>query len=159
MEQSPQVAIVIVVYNGYKIGSVVEKSIRSALNMSYPNSTVTVVDNSSTDGTPRLLEKFTSEARVIRTPNNLGFAGGNNYAYERDKSEYVLLLNPDAVAEPDSLSNCMRAMKRDPRLGAAGGIQVSFNKKRITNAGGLLDTLGRSVPIGLGRLPNELRST
>jgi len=42
-----------------------------------------------------------SRLKVLNSPTNLGFAGGNNLAARQAKGEYIALLNADAFPEPD----------------------------------------------------------
>ncbi len=61
---------------------------------------------------------------LIRTGENLGFAGGNNvglrYALARDEFEYVWLLNNDTVVDRDALACLVRRMREKPRAGICG---------------------------------------
>jgi GT2 family glycosyltransferase len=60
-----------------------------------------VVDNGSSDGSDREVERRHPEVELIRTGENLGYAGGNNVGIRRalDRgADWVLLLNNDAVA-------------------------------------------------------------
>src|SRR5581483_4359413 len=59
------------------------------------------VDNGSSDGSDRAVEERFPDVELIRTGENLGFAGGCNAGIERALSrgaDWVLLLNNDAVA-------------------------------------------------------------
>ena len=57
---------------------------------------VLVVDNGSTDDTPRALQRYSSWLRVIRNPRNLGFVRGNNVAIsESEPDSDIVLLNND----------------------------------------------------------------
>jgi len=68
------------------------------------------VDNGSTDGSDRAIEERFPDVELVRTGQNLGFAGGNNVGIERALergADWVLLLNNDAVADaglPDALA-------------------------------------------------------
>jgi GT2 family glycosyltransferase len=66
-----------------------------------------VVDNASRDGSLDLLARDFPEVRVIASPVNTGFAGGNNLALRTVSTPYVVLLNNDAVPEPDWLRNLL----------------------------------------------------
>ena len=59
-----------------------------------------VVDNGSSDGSVELLTRDFPWARVIASPRNLGFAGGNNLALREVSTRYAVLLNNDAAPEP-----------------------------------------------------------
>jgi GT2 family glycosyltransferase len=55
------------------------------------------------DGSRELLARDYPEVRVIASPTNTGFAGGNNLALREVRTPYAVLLNNDAVPEPDWL--------------------------------------------------------
>lgn len=60
---------------------------------------------------------------LIKNEENLGFAEGNNRGilYALDKgAEYILLLNNDAIVDPDILKAFMQAAKQNPKAGVFG---------------------------------------
>lgn len=75
-----------------------------------------IVDNASTDGSQEHLRELPSNAVLIESPVNAGWAGGNNIAIKRALAEgcaFIFLLNNDAMVLPDTLSVLMRAYKKD----------------------------------------------
>lgn len=89
----------------------------------YSNLTVVVVDNGST---PENLAALTTEAQgavLVRSAENLGFAGGCNlgirYALDHG-ADYVFLINNDTTVAPDMLSRLVAAQEADPTLGVVG---------------------------------------
>jgi GT2 family glycosyltransferase len=66
-----------------------------------------VVDNASWDGSVDLLRRDYPEVRVIPSPTNTGFAGGNNLALRELRTAYAVLLNNDARPEPDWLERLL----------------------------------------------------
>ncbi|HVU71567.1 MAG TPA: glycosyltransferase family 2 protein [Mycobacteriales bacterium] len=66
-----------------------------------------VVDNASTDGTVEMLRAEFPWVRVVANAENLGFAGGNNSALRDITTPYAVLLNNDAVPEPDWLTTLL----------------------------------------------------
>ncbi len=64
---------------------------------------VWVVDNASSDGSLELLARDHPGVRVLANPDNRGFAGGNNTALRQVSTPYAVLVNNDAVPEPDWL--------------------------------------------------------
>jgi GT2 family glycosyltransferase/nucleoside-diphosphate-sugar epimerase len=115
----PLVSIVIVNYNG---GPYLLDSVRSALASTVPIE-LFVVDNGSVDGSVRGLHRaLAGEPRlaVIENGANLGFARANNIALARAQGEFLLLLNPDCVVEPDTVERMLGALREDPAAGMAG---------------------------------------
>lgn len=82
-----------------------------------------VVDNASRDGSLELLARDFPEVRVIASPVNTGFAGGNNLALRTLRTPYAVLLNTDAVPEPDWLRRLLEPFDADgaEKLGVTTG--------------------------------------
>jgi GT2 family glycosyltransferase len=70
-----------------------------------------VVDNASQDDSLALLAGQYPWVRVIRSPDNLGFAGGNNLALREARTPFAVLLNNDATPEPGWLRNLLSAFE------------------------------------------------
>ena len=81
-----------------------------------------------------------ARVRVIRSDINLGFAGGCNRLIDealRDPDcERVLLLNSDAVAVPEALQACLRAMRE------GGHDLMGARMMKPAAAGDAVDSLG-----------------
>ncbi len=95
--------VVVVNFNG---GEFVLECIESLHQQKTPGITVeiVVVDNASTDGSDREIARFYPDARIIRSPKNIGFAGGVNLGIANSTGEVVVLINNDAVAAPGFIS-------------------------------------------------------
>ena len=85
---------------------------------SAPGVNVTVVDNASPDDSAAAIADL--PVSIIRSPRNGGFAYGCNVGMAPGDGEFVLLLNPDACIEPDSLSALVDALQANPQATAAG---------------------------------------
>lgn len=79
---------------------------------------VVVVDNGCTDATSDWAAAH--GARVVRSPVNLGFAGGVNLGLAAAAGEVVVILNNDALATPGWLAGLRGALDREPGVGIAG---------------------------------------
>jgi N-acetylglucosaminyl-diphospho-decaprenol L-rhamnosyltransferase len=81
---------------------------------------VIVVDNTSTDGSADMVARDFPEVQLIRSPENLGFARGNNRGIRATDPDtpYILLLNSDTVVKPESLTALVRFMDAHPDAGA-----------------------------------------
>ena len=81
---------------------------------------VLVVDNASSDGTAGAVAEKHPHVKLIRNEKNLGFAAANNLAMEKAEGGYVLLLNSDAMVEPDAVRGQIDFMDSHRDAGACG---------------------------------------
>ena len=81
---------------------------------------VIVVDNHSTDGTPELIASRFPHVSLIRADENLGFARGNNLGIRASSGELVLILNPDTVVTPTAIARLVRELTERIEAAAAG---------------------------------------
>lgn len=115
---------------------------------------VVVVDNGSGDGSAELIRSEIESqnwhwARLVDAARNLGFAGGNNLAWQHvTRCRYVLLLNSDTVVNPGCLRHCHMAMEADATIGAMSCL--------VLNADGTVQNVTRRFPTPLNQLACRL---
>jgi GT2 family glycosyltransferase len=93
----------------------------SILSQRYEPLDVVVVDNASTDDTPRLFEgKFNcANIQYIRLQSNLGVCGGRNVALEHAKGDILITIDDDAVLrDVDATQKIIHRFAEDSLLGA-----------------------------------------
>lgn len=100
---------------------------------------VWVVDNNSVDGSLAMLNRKFPQVKLIANKENVGFARANNQAIRQSSGEYILLLNPDTIVEPDTFSKCVQFMDEHPE---AGGLGV----KMLDGKGNFLPESKRGLP-------------
>jgi len=101
-----------------------------------PNVHVIVVDNASPDGSLEAVRELPLTA--IQLERNGGFAHGVNAGWRAGSAPFVLLLNPDARIDGQSLEALVAALEDDPGLGAVA--------PRILDDDGTLDWSQRRYP-------------
>jgi GT2 family glycosyltransferase len=112
----PLVSLITVNYNGTEVTGELLKSVTA---LQYPAIEVIVVDNASVeDPGPRLREIY-PEVRVILSPKNLGFAGGNNLGIRAAKGEYLFLVNNDTELTSGLIDGLLDIFRRYPDAGMA----------------------------------------
>jgi hypothetical protein len=88
----PRVAVLILNFNGIEW---LKTCVPSVIRSTYPNFTLYVIDNGSTDGSQNFVRTKFPTVRLIPFQTNLGFAEAYNHAVAEVKDEYVLFLNND----------------------------------------------------------------
>jgi GT2 family glycosyltransferase len=114
---SAHVAAVVLGWNGRDDTLACLRSLRGA---TYPDLSVVVVDNASTDGGPDAVAAEFPEVTLIRLDENRGFAGGVNAgvtAALAAEADHVLLLNNDATVDAGFVEPLVDAL--EPGVGAA----------------------------------------
>ena len=81
---------------------------------------VIVVDDASSDETPRLLAACTNFVRAIRNPTNQGFARGCNRGAVEAKGKHILFLNNDTIPLQGWLDGLAEELEKHPEVVAAG---------------------------------------
>jgi len=81
---------------------------------------VIVVDNASADGSVGMVRDSFPDVRVIESGGNLGFSRGNNLALPTASGRTILLLNPDTVCPPQSLTRLYTFLLSKPETAVVG---------------------------------------
>lgn len=135
---APELSIVILNWN---VGGLLAACLRSlplASSEWWGHSEVIVVDNASADGSAQMVERDFPGVRLIVMPRNIGFAAGNNRGIQAARGRYILLLNPDTVAQPGSICALADYMQEHSETGVAG--------PRLLNPDGTLQPSRRRFP-------------
>ncbi len=112
-------SILIVTYNSERLIGPLLDSLKTELTAM--SAEVVIVDNASRDATVESVRTLHPWVTMIASPDNLGFAAGNNLAAKSATGRYLLLLNPDAIPAPGSLARGIALMDTHPDAGLAGG--------------------------------------
>lgn len=120
----PEAAIIIVTYNSEDD---IERCIRSLVKnfclISKSGVLVHVVDNASSDETPKILAKLAREFQCLKVhlqEKNLGFGQGNNFILNSVEAKAYILINADAWLIGDSFSPSLAYLSKSPRTGILG---------------------------------------
>ncbi len=106
------IKILILNWNGKHL---LKPCLDSVSAIDYPNYSVMVIDNGSTDNSVKMVKEKFSEVELLELENNNGFAGGYNRCFTRLKDEYsgfILLLNNDTEVDPDILNSFIQAKEK-----------------------------------------------
>ena len=93
----------------YNAGELLEKCITSIYESNYKNFEVIVVDNNSQDESHKLCKEKFSSITLIENKENLGYCEGNNVGIRNANGEFITILNPDTIVEPNWLIELLDA--------------------------------------------------
>ncbi|MEN1944501.1 glycosyltransferase [Luteimonas sp. MJ293] len=107
---------------------------------------ILVHDDASRDGSLDLLTRKYPQARVIRSPENVGFCVANNRMAAAARGNYILLLNNDAALMPDAIATLLALSKRSPDT-ILTLPQYAWDDGNLINMGSRLDLFYNAVPV------------
>lgn len=113
----PVISIVIVSWNCWEF---LPASLDSIFRQIVPEKEVILIDNDSSDETAQKVSQHYPQVKLIVNPHNSGYARACNQGMREAQGEFILLLNPDTVLQPESLSMMGQFMKDNPEVGALG---------------------------------------
>lgn len=156
LKEYPLITIISINYNSEIITC---ELLESLSRITYPRYETIIVDNASYSDEYKIIGREYPHVKLIRSEENLGFAGGNNLGVKEAKGEYILFLNNDTEVEPGFLEPLVQAFQNDADLGLVSPkIRFFFsdNKQTIQYAGGeaINSFTGRGRYIGSGEIDN-----
>lgn len=120
--KAPNVFVIVLNYNQEKETA---ECLQRLLAQSYDPFEVLVVDNGSRTNPRELLGGRFPKVQWLLLPENVGFSAGCNRGMERALSQGAdafVLLNNDAVVQPDFLKQMVETAYSDPRIGVVGAV-------------------------------------
>ncbi|HSU83884.1 MAG TPA: glycosyltransferase family 2 protein [Thermoanaerobaculia bacterium] len=116
---------------------------------------ILVLDNGSTDGTAAWMrERWGGDRRVrlIESPVNLGFCGGNNRLAREADGDALALLNNDTRPEPGWLGSLVETLaSAPPDVAAVSGKIVDWKGERLDFGRGLMTFDGHAFQLDFRR--------
>lgn len=104
----------------YNRASTIEAAIDSALEQTYANLEVVVVDDASTDDTVRRLEKYSDpRVRFHRNEHRLGQARNRNRTVELSSGPLIKFLDSDDALDRSCAAELADVLSSDPLIGLA----------------------------------------
>ena len=106
----PLVSIIIPVYNAEKY---VAETIQSAMDQTWPNKEIFIIDDGSTDDSLSIAKKYeNSWIRVVHQVNK-GASAARNVGLDLSKGDYIQFLDADDLLSPNKISEQMCVLKND----------------------------------------------
>lgn len=153
--KQPRISIIILNWNGWE--DTIE-CLESLYKINYLNYEVIVVDNGSTDQSVKMIKDWSKGRRlsIIENDKNYGFAGGNNIAMEKilkkAESDYILLLNNDAVVDKKFLIELVKVSEEYKNVGIVGPKIYDYGSKDKKN---IVQSAGGKINFYIGRFSHR----
>lgn len=120
MIKPPRVSVLMAVHNGQRyLGEAIESLLRQTLD----DFELVIVDDASTDDTPRLLESLARGDRrivLLRNDRNIGLAGALNRGLAVCRAPLVARADADDIFMPERLEKQVRCMEANADVGVLG---------------------------------------
>lgn len=125
-----RVADVTVLIVAYRSRQTLPKALAALGRQTVSPRAVWILENGSPDGEAIERTSVPAEYRLLESPVNLGFAGGNNRLAEGATGEWLVLMNPDCYPAPDWLEQLLRAARAYPWASLFGSTQYADDDHR-----------------------------
>lgn len=153
-----KIAIVILNWNQPKITLNLISSLKKINTKNIFKYQIILIDNHSDDDSYNIFKQTLSSDNsitLLQTPQNLGYAGGNNYGIKialKLKFDYILILNNDTIVDPDFLTELLNPLLKNAKIGIsvpkiyfAPGFEFHKNKYKKSQIGKIIWSAGGSI--------------
>lgn len=148
-----------VIIVNYRSGDVLPACLDALREQTVPHR-VSIIDNTSGDGSARAIHQAFPEASILPLRRNVGFARAVNIAASRSKSELIVTLNPDTLPARDFLEHLVVPFRDNGALGSSAGTLVFHSRPdTIASAGINVHRNGVAVDAMLGERHDPAMTT
>lgn len=131
-----KVSIIIPVYKAEKY---VAATVKSALEQTYKNLEILIIDDESPDKSIEVCQQFTDPRIKIIRQKNRGLPGARNTGIRHAQGDYLTFLDADDIWLPEKLEKHIQHLEASPTVG------VSFSRSAFINEAG--------EPLGIYQIP------
>jgi glycosyltransferase involved in cell wall biosynthesis len=125
----PKVSIIIPTYNR---ATYLQEAVASALDQTFNDTEIIVVDDGSTDNTSEIVKKFPPKVQYFRQDNQ-GVSAARNNGIRRANGKYVCFLDSDDMLMSDAIEKNVSFLDLHPDLGYSYGqvVKVDENGQKM----------------------------
>ena len=106
-------SLVSIIILNYNAGKLLHDCIESIFKSHNKNFEVILVDNASSDKTYKQCKEKFNDITLLENKKNLGYCEGNNVGIRHAQGEFIVVLNPDTLVEPDWLDELISAYENN----------------------------------------------
>ena len=108
--KNPLISIIILNYNA---GNLLIDCVESIEKSNYKNLEIILVDNISKDNSHTKCKERFPTIKLIKNSENLGYCEGNNVGIRIAKGDYIVILNPDTIVDPNWISELLLSYRKN----------------------------------------------
>lgn len=129
-QKAPSVSVVIPVFNRPEQ---VRMAIESVLGQQYHPIEIIVVDDGSTDNTPKTINLFSDKLKIITFPENRGVSFARNAGIRAAQGEWIALLDSDDQWTENKLLSDVKYLTQNPYLDILQSEEMWIRKGKRVN--------------------------
>ena len=119
----------------YNTRELLLENIGRSLASGVPVRNLVVVDNDSTDGSAAAVAEHYPGVRLVRSPGNLGYAGGMNKIVELSETELVVLVTADCFITLDTVEQLVSGVAGHTDVAVVGCRVIDNRTDKIQSEG------------------------
>lgn len=131
--QFPLVSVITVDFNQH---TVTDELLNSIEELDYPNIEVIVVDNGSEIPFSSFESRAIANLKIVRSDENLGFAGGNNLGINSSKGNFLFFVNNDTELPKGCIEPLVDCFAADPLIGIVSPMIKFYSSPNIIQYAG-----------------------
>ncbi len=139
--------MVSIIITSYNKSATIRRAINSAINQTYKNCEVIVVDDCSTDNSHDIYREFADKIKLISTPNNCGVTYAREEGIQAARGKYLTFLDADDYLDITAIQHCvsyinktnadivqMKILRRFPQLNLSVRFCSKYKEKQALEA-------------------------
>ncbi|MDB4921097.1 glycosyltransferase [Mucilaginibacter sp.] len=130
---SSNLPLVSIVFTSYNHQEYLKQALDSLIDQTYKNFEIIVVDDNSTDGSQKILEKYKDHTNIslhLLEKNTGSYVKASNYGAGFAKGEYLMFAQCDDFSEPQQVEKIMQAFFEHDNVG------VVYSKSNLVDESG-----------------------
>ncbi len=132
LKQDKQLSLIIVSLN---VRDLLEANLAELLKLEDDVSReIIVIDNGSSDGSPKMVRESFPSVTLIQNDSNRGFAAACNQGLRIANGEILVLLNPDMVVTSGALTGTYRELMDDREIGVLGAKLLTEDRSGVVQS-------------------------
>lgn len=129
VQSSPQVSVVLPVYNG---AAYLRQTVAAILGQTFGAFECICIDDGSVDDSMKIIEEFADQrVRLYANESNRGISFTTNRGLDLARGEYVALVDQDDLSAPDRLAAQVAFLEAHPEVDICGTAYTHVGKRKI----------------------------